>query len=93
MLQRRNGTMGMAQHSILIFVQYSAEWDPKEREEKLAIAVEHENMQKSVHCPRVGTFFYERREGVKFCGCNAIEGERSGIKGPIGPDLLFTAYL
>ena len=85
--------MVMAQPSILIFVQYSAEWDPKEREGKLAIAVEHENTQKSVHCPRVCTVFYARREGVKFCGCNAVEGERSGIKGSTGPDSLFTVYL
>lgn len=58
MLKRRNGVMMVAQHNVLIVIiiviQYSTQWDPKEGEEKLVIAVEHENMQKTVHCPRGG---------------------------------------
>lgn len=50
--------MMVAQHNVLIVIiiviQYSTQWDPKEGEEKLVIAVEHENMQKTVHCPRGG---------------------------------------
>lgn len=61
----------------------------------MAIATEHENMQKSVHCPGVGVVSYTGREGLK---CNAVEGERSGIKGSKGPDfasycLLLTRHL